>query len=160
MSNKKLKTGATIIGIGIVIAMGIAYYMFNMPQRNVQETKTDFKIEATTLVTEYLTDAGAANTKYLADDGDSKVIAVTGTVISITEDLNQQKVVLLNGGDTEAGVSCTFTKETNTNANTIEAGHKVTIKGVIRSGASYDEDLEMYENVIIEKSDLILNYNL
>ena len=36
----------------------------------------------------------------------------------------------------------------------IDPGHEITIKGVIRSGAYYDEDLEMYVNVIIEKSDL------
>jgi hypothetical protein len=34
-------------------------------------------------------------------------------------------------------------------------GQAITVKGVIRSGASYDEDLEMYENVILEKSDIV-----
>ena len=31
----------------------------------------------------------------------------------------------------------------------------ITVKGVIRSGASYDEDLELYENVTIDKSDIV-----
>ena len=34
-------------------------------------------------------------------------------------------------------------------------GDTVKVKGVIRSGAEYDEDLDLIENVIIEKSALI-----
>ena len=44
---------------------------------------------------------------------------------------------------------------TNSNTQNIKIGDNIVIKGVIRSGASYDADLEMYENVIIEKSDII-----
>lgn len=39
----------------------------------------------------------------------------------------------------------------------LKTGDKITIKGVIRSGASFDSDLDMYENVIIEKSDIVSN---
>jgi hypothetical protein len=35
-------------------------------------------------------------------------------------------------------------------------GETITVKGVIRSGASFDEDLELYENVILEKSDVVI----
>jgi hypothetical protein len=34
-------------------------------------------------------------------------------------------------------------------------GEEITVKGVIRSGAEYDEDLEMYEDVIMAKCDLV-----
>ena len=137
------------------IGLGIAYYMFNMPQRDVQNTEVDYTIEATTLVNEYLADATIANTKYLSTDGDSKIIAVSGFVESITEDLNMQQVVLLKESNENAGVSCTFMQATNNNATSLKKGDKVTIKGVIRSGANYDEDLEMFENVIIEKCDIL-----
>ncbi len=36
----------------------------------------------------------------------------------------------------------------------------IKVKGVIRSGANYDADLEMYEHVIMEKCDLITNVKL
>jgi DNA polymerase III alpha subunit len=134
---------------------GYAYYLWNMPQRNVQETPVDFKLNASQLVEEYLNDAKTANQKYLSDDGDSKVLAITGTVNKIDDDMNKQKVVLLKTESDKAGVSCTFTSATNSHAQNLKAGDIVTIKGVIRSGASYDSDLEMYENVIIEKCDLI-----
>ena len=48
-----------------------------------------------------------------------------------------------------------FTAETNDNLNRITVGQAIKVKEVIRSGASYDEDLEMYENVILEKSDIV-----
>jgi len=59
--------------------------------------------------------------------------------------------VLLKSATNNAGVSATFTKETNAHTDNIKVGDKITIKGVIRSGASFDPDLDMYENVIIEK---------
>jgi hypothetical protein len=43
------------------------------------------------------------------------------------------------------------------NNEELKIGTKVSIKGVIRSGAGYDEDLDMYEDVILEKCDLIRN---
>ena len=109
------------------------------------------------IVTEYLTNSEAANKKYLDEEGNSKVLEITGIVASISEDFNNQKVILLKNETDKAGVSATFTKETNANANNVKVGDKITIKGVIRSGATYDADLEMYENVIIDKSDIVSN---
>ncbi|NHB70326.1 OB-fold protein [Perlabentimonas gracilis] len=152
---KKMKIVAIVISSAIVIGSAVGLYMFNMPHRNVQNASTDFSLTASQLVADYLEDPTKANEKYLADDGDSKVLEIKGTVAKISEDFNGQKVVLLQGNTDKAGVNCTFTHETNTNVSTIQVGQTVTIKGVIRSGASYDEDLEMYENVVIEKSDLV-----
>ena len=64
-------------------------------------------------------------------------------------------MILLKNADDKAGVSCTFTKETEASVAGVTVGQKIKVKGVIRSGASYDEDLELYENVILEKCDLI-----
>ena len=126
-----------------------------MPHRNVQETTTDYTLKATDIVKEYLTSPQIANDKYLDAEGESKILEIEGTISSITEDFNNQKVVLLKPNDQEAGVSCTFTEATNQSVSNLSVGQKVTLKGVIRSGASYDEDLEMYENVIMEKCDLV-----
>lgn len=152
---KIIKVAIIAIALGIVIAGSAAYYMFHMPHRNVQNTSTDFSVTASQLVAEYLENSTVANEKYLADDGDSKILEIKGTVAKISEDFNGQKVVLLQENSDKAGVSCTFTKETNNNVSNIKAGETITIKGVIRSGASYDTDLEMYENIVIEKSSLI-----
>lgn len=150
-----MKWGIIIAVSGAIIGVSTAAYMFYQPHRDVQSSAADVEISAKEIVDEYLANATAANDTYLQEEGESKIISVTGVVASIEEDMNQQKVVLLKGQDAEAGVSCTFTHDTNVHANELKIGDKVTIKGVIRAGAGYDEDLEMYEHVIMEKCDII-----
>lgn len=146
-----------ILTVGVLIAVAVVLYMFNKPARDVQATKTDFSLQASEIVNEYLTDAKKANDKYLDENGNSKVLEITGIVAKISEDFSQQKVILLKLASDKAGVSATFTKETNSHTNLIKVGDEITVKGVIRSGASYDADLEMYENVILDKSDIVSN---
>lgn len=157
MKKKIVKWGLIFLVSGLVIGGGIVFYLFNMPHRDVQASNIDYKISASELVIEYLTNTDKANNKYLQEEGDSKILAVTGIVRSIDEDMNNQKVVLLQDYQIQAGVSCTFTASTNVNAEKLIIGDKVTIKGVIRSGAGYDEDLELYEDVILEKCDVLHN---
>ena len=158
MNKKKiLKIVLLLIGGIILIGGGVGYYMFNKPARDVQSTKTDYSYNASEIVSEYLADAQKANDKYLDEEGNSKVLEISGTVAEISEDYNNQKVILLKTADDKAGVSCTFMPTPNSHTQNIKIGDKVIIKGVIRLGASYDEDLGMYENVIIEKSDIISN---
>ncbi len=157
MKRKKVLKIVAILGVaGILIAGGIGLYMFNMPHRDVQSADADYTLTASEIVSEYFTDNEAANKKYLAADGDSKILEITGVVSKISEDFSGQKVVLLKGEQVKAGVSATFTSETNSSLDNVQIDQKITIKGVIRSGASYDDDLEMYEHVIIEKSDIVL----
>ncbi|MDF1576252.1 MAG: hypothetical protein P1P86_13775 [Bacteroidales bacterium] len=156
MKKKKVLRIIAVLGVtGLIIAGGIGLYMFNMPQRDVQSAGTDYSVTSTQIVNEYLNDQEAANQKYLASDGDSKILEVTGVVSSITEDFNGQRVVLLKETGDPAGVSATFTSETGGSLEGIGAGQTITVKGVIRSGASYDEDLGFYLNVVLEKSAVI-----
>ena len=159
MTRKKkiIKIGIIVIVVGLLIAGSVGYYMFNQPHRDVQSMKADLQMESSELVKEYLTDANSANEKYLQEEGESKILLLTGIIKNIDEDLNHQKVILLKSNSDKAGVSCTFTSETNSNITGLSIGDKVTVKGVIRSGASYDEDLELYEDVILEKCDIIKN---
>jgi hypothetical protein len=155
MKNRKtLNIIAAVALAGILLGGGIGFYLFNKPHRDVQSAKIDYVLTSTQIVSEYLTDMDAANQKYLAADGDSKILEITGVVNKITENFNGQKVVLLKGSEDKAGVSATFTPETNSKLAGVKIGQTITVKGVIRSGASYDEDLELYENVILEKSDI------
>lgn len=157
MTTKKkiFKIALIVIGVGLLIGGGVGYYMFNKPARDVQNTETDFSYQASEIVNEYLADPKKANDKYLDEAGNSKVLEISGTVAEISEDFNNQKVILLKAEGDKAGVSCTFTAETNANIKNVQIGDKTTIKGVIRSGASFDADLDMFENVIIEKSDIV-----
>ena len=155
MKNKGLKRILIIIGIAVVVGGGIILYIMFKPHRDTQSTPVDFKLSATELVTESLADANATNNKYLAEDGDSKIMAITGPISSIGTDFDNNQVVLLKDENAEAGVKCTFMKETNKNAEKLIVGDIVTIKGVYRVAASYDEDFEEYEDVIVEECDII-----
>jgi len=155
MNKKILKWGLIVLAAVIVVGGGVFLYMFFQPHRDVQATQSDYQLSAKQIVDEYLADYNTANDKYLQEEGDSKVIEITGIIAEISEDFNNQKVVLLKNLGENAGVSCTFTSETNKNAEKLKVGDKVTIKGVIRSGAGYDEDMELYEDVIFEKCDVV-----
>lgn len=144
-----------ILSLGILIAIGIALYMFFKPARDIQATKTDYSYSASVIVNEYLTDAKAANDKYLDEEGNSKVLEITGKVADISEDFNNQKVILLKSSTDKAGVNATFIKKANAHTDDVKIGDEITVKGVIRSGATYDPDLEMYENVILDKCDIV-----
>jgi hypothetical protein len=158
MAKKKIFRKLSIIAIAaIVTVMAVTYYMFNMPHRDVQSAKSDYVLTASDVVVEYLENPKAANQKYLASNGESRILEITGKVKKISEDFNGKKVVLLKEEGDKAGVSATFSDESSTRVEKLQVGQSVTIKGVIRSGASFDPDLDMYENVILEKSDLILN---
>ena len=160
MKKRKVFRIIAIIGIaGLLVGGGIGLYMFNKPHRDVQSAQADYVLSSSQIVTEYLADYQTANQKYLAADGNSKILEISGEVSEISENFNGQKVVLLYGVKDRAGVSAIFTAETNDNLKGIKVGRKITVKGVIRSGASYDEDLEMYENVIIDKSDIVKEEN-
>lgn len=153
MKNSKI---VTRLAISLVLIGGLVlYYVFLMPHRNVQSSKSDYNLNASELVNEYLSNPELANEKYLDSEGESKIIEVTGNVYEVSEDLNNNKVIILKSEDDKAGVSCTFTPETNAKASQLKTGDKITVKGVIRAGASFDSDLDMYENVILEKCDLV-----
>jgi len=152
---KIIKIGLILALVGVLVAGSVGFYMFNVPHRDVQSQEVDFSLTTSEIVSEYLSDMDAANEKYLAADGDSKILAISGTISKISEDFSGQKVVLLKETADKAGVSTSFTEETNANASELKVGQKVTIKGVIRSGAAYDEDLEMYEHVILDKCDIV-----
>ena len=144
-----------IIAVIAIIVIAYGAYMWFMPHQNVQGTKAFKTIKATALVHEFLQDKDKANDLYLDAEGESKVLVITGTIANISIDQLNQQVVLLKDATEKMGVSCTFTVDSNSQVEQLKVGDKVQIKGVIRSGAEYDEDLDLTENVIVEKSAIV-----
>ncbi|WP_416864221.1 MAG: OB-fold protein [Imperialibacter sp.] len=155
MKNKLIKRGIIVVAIGLAAGVLYAVYLFNMPHRDVQASNADFELEAGELVSEYLANPEAANEKYLQEEGESKILIISGTIASIDTDMNNLHVVLLKKPTDKAGVSCTFMTSTDEKAAQLKVGQTISIKGVIRAGAGYDADLGLYENVILEKSDIV-----
>ena len=155
MNKKKIiKITAILILVGALIGGGIVYYLFNMPHRNIAASKTDVVISANEVVKEFLDNPASANDKYLDEEGESKILEISGIISAINKDFDGNAEVILKSNESKAGVCCTFTAETNATTNNLTVGQTISIKGVIRSGASFDADLDMYENVIVEKCSL------
>ncbi|NOZ35868.1 MAG: hypothetical protein GXO80_11290 [Chlorobi bacterium] len=154
---KKSKTKKIILIVAVVAVLGAIYpmYLFFMPHRDVQQTEVFATLSAKQLVDEYLKDYTAANNKYLAEDGDSKVLIIKGVIASISEDQNNQTVILLKDAGENAGVSCTFLPEATKRIKNLKPGEKIKVKGFITLGASYDEDMEEYEDVNLMNCDIV-----
>ena len=153
-TKKRIKVILLTLLVGTILGGSYALYVWNMPHLDVQAQKADFLIESSILVSEYLQNEKTANEKYLNNDGDSKIFVVKGMVKSKGMDMNKQITILLQGENDKAGVNCVFTSATNKNAEALEIGNNAIIKGIIRSGAKYDSDLGLYENVLLEKCDV------
>ena len=150
---KIIKIIAGIVVLGIVTAVIIVVSIFMTPHRDVKNTATDFKVNAKVLVDEYLADANSANEKYLIDDGDSKIFEVTGRVDQLFKNQKNQDVILLKSAEDELGVQCTFISGESIDGVAIDK--VITVKGKIEQGASFDEDLEIGEDVIIGECSLV-----
>ena len=83
------------------------------------------------------------------------MLIIKGIISSITKDQNDQTVILLKDASEEAGVNCTFLKDAKSRIIDLKLGDKIKVKGFITLGASYDEDMEMYEDVIMQDCDII-----
>ena len=149
MKKRIVKTGLIAGSVLAIAGIVVVLYMFNMPHRNVTKAKTDYSLSATQLVQEYLTNQEAANEKYLSADGNSKILVITGTIADISEDFGGNRVILLKEDGDNAGVNCTMDPSSET--GNLLPGQQITVKGVIRAGAGYNSDMEMYINAILEK---------
>ena len=155
MKKKSLKRIGIILFIGIVIAGSVGAYMWFKPHRDVQSTNAFTTLTAKQLTDEFTADAAKANAKYLASDGNSKVLIIEGRVSSINENQNGDKVIILKAEEDKVGVRAGFTKETNANVSSVEVGDIIKIKGAITAGNRYDADLDLYEHAILMQSDIV-----
>ena len=156
MKKKKIiKWSLRLFIIGLTTAISVFLYVWLMPHRDIQATALDFNLTSSELVQEYLDNSQKANLKYLQEEGDSKILAVTGKIAVISKDMEGNSTVLLKNEGDDLGVLCYFMKGTNKNTLSLIVGDLVTIKGVIRSGAEYDEDLDLYEDAILQDCDIL-----
>jgi hypothetical protein len=155
MNKKTIKRIGLIILAVIIIAGGIGAYAWFKPHRNVQATKAFAELKVNDLVNEFSADAATANRKYLASDGNSKVLTVEGRVSKISVNQNGETVIVLKDHGARAGVIATLLKETSDKIAGIKEGDVIQVKGVITAGSSYDADLDLYEHAVLVQSDIV-----
>ena len=90
-----------ILLIGIAVAGGVGFYMYNKPAEKTITAKEEYTVEAAALFSEFSDNETQANTKYL-----NKVIAVKGKVLDITPNDSLGINLTLETGDEMFGVSC------------------------------------------------------
>lgn len=123
----KMKRLLLIVGIGIVLAAAIAFFMWNKPDDKAEDHE-GISVAAATLCKDYTADEAKANTQYL-----SKVLEVTGTVTEATTSQDGAVVIKLQG-DEDKTVQCTM-RDKDVKA---AAGQQLTIKGFCSGSTMFD----------------------
>jgi hypothetical protein len=121
--SRKAIVALLLIALAIVAALIVWKWVFKKSEVNVSSKKAEIEIEAAVLTREFEENEEAANIRYLG-----KIIAVSGTVNSVTEDEQNLSVYLKNAEDF-SGVMCTISKASE-NINPFKAGDQVKIKGI------------------------------
>jgi hypothetical protein len=150
-----IRTILIMMTAGIILGGCAELHSYLLPDRDVQKLPADYQVTASELTAEFLNDTDRANLKYLSDDGESKILEITGRVSRITENFNGDKVLFLQNDNDKAGVTCTFMPETNHSVDDIKPGDVATVKGDIIHGAYYDEGLGMFVNATVNNCDII-----
>ena len=122
----KLKNYFFILAGCIIILALVGFYFYNEPASRVTNEKPLYELKSDDLLSDYMTDETGANKKYLG-----KVIEVTGTLINISSEDQQQEVTLmLNAGEEMAGISCKVNLKSNPEVIKLKSGSQVSIKGI------------------------------
>ena len=128
MKNKLIISGGIIL---LALFTG-GYLLLNQSHRNIQELDPDFTISVASLVNDYLVNPTKANTKYLAADGQSKILVLEGNINSISKSSNGRLIIILKDVSQKVGIQCLFLSKQN--FNKAKVGDQIKIKGVLRAG--------------------------
>jgi hypothetical protein len=121
--SRKAIVALLLVALAIVAALIVWKWVYKKSDVSVSSKKAEVEIEAAVLTREFEENEEAANAKYLG-----KVIAVSGSVNTLTEDEQNISVYLKNAEDI-SGVMCTISKA-SINTSQIKTGDQVKIKGI------------------------------
>jgi hypothetical protein len=130
MTKKRIIIG----GIVVVILMAAVYtwYEYNRTVQGLSAVRADYSVNATALITEFVTNEDSANKKYL-----NKILSVKGTIKSIEAGQGAGTIVLGDASDM-SGVRCVLDSSAHPMNPSLQQGAVITIKGAI-TGFSKDE---------------------
>jgi tRNA_anti-like len=128
----------TVITILLLAAISYGLYVWNKPQRDVQDEKA-VTIAATAIFDSFIVNETKANELYL-----NKAIQVTGEVSEIKKNQDGKAVVYLKSTDPVFGVNCTFKEE----PGPLEKGTTITFKGIC---TGYLSDVIINQGIIVKE---------
>jgi len=116
------KTILILLGLGVMVGIGIAYYQFTKTYDDTSDLKTDYVLQADELLSEFLTNEEQALEKYKG-----KIIEVTGEISNVDVASATNSNIFLGVKGEIDGISCNV--EQNAEVLSLQKGQKITIKG-------------------------------
>lgn len=133
----------TLLGIiaVVLIAGSTGYYFYNKGPVNVKNASAK-SISASELYAAFLSDSVRSREIYC-----NKIWKVSGTVIQVSKNVQNQVIVMLETSETGAFVNCTMEEETPG----LQENSQVVIKGICTGMGMGDPDLGILGDVYITR---------
>lgn len=124
------KKFAIILALFVVfLGAGISLKMFFKPHADINRLKTEFKLEARSLISEFEKDENSATTRY-----SEKILEINGELKSKTKMQNGTDLLILE--DEMQGISCqldsSWASANQPVIQALEIGKPITIKGICK----------------------------
>lgn len=149
---KKFKYPAIGAFCLFILALGIGLNIYYQPHRDVKSAPVFDEFDVDDFTSEFLDDPEKAEEKYLAENGESKIVSMTGTISEIDTNFNGDIVITLKSTKYEVGARFTLMEDQKEKAAELIVGDKTKITGVVSAGAEFDHDFNMYLDAILEQA--------
>jgi tRNA_anti-like len=137
---KSTKKIIVIIIIAIIAVMTlVGYVLWNKPHRNVRDA-SGIKVTAADLYNSFISDSAKARALYT-----DKVVEVSGEIIKINLNQQQQQIIFLKTAVDGAYINCTMEED----AEGHNVGEKILIKGICSGYIGGDADMGLPGDVIL-----------
>jgi hypothetical protein len=108
-----------------VVSLGVGYYMFNMPPKNLSKINPDVTVSANELMSAFEDNEQAANEVYLG-----RIVEVSGKISNFTMNDDGSAQLILETPSLMGGISCNFNIEDISGYKTVlRDGEDAVIKG-------------------------------
>jgi len=148
----KLKYPAIAAFCVTILVLGIGLNMYFEPHRDVKTAPVFDEFDVDDFTSEFLDDPKKAQEKYLAEDGESKIVEISGTISDIDTNLRGDIVIELHGTKKEPGARFTLMEDQKEKASKLKVGDQTKITGVVSAGAEFDDDFNHYLDAILEQA--------
>lgn len=142
------KTILYLIVIALIAGGGIAYYLFNKPQRTADNEKPFAVLTTDQLYQEFVANDTMAYHKY-----QGKVLQISGVMGKTDVDASGYRVVYLDTENSNVNVVVTLMKDAMVSAH---VGDSITVKGIC-NGATIEPMLDMLSDIQLNQGKVIEN---
>lgn len=137
---KKKKVFILVILALVLAGISYAWMKYNEGPLNIHQAK-GIAVSSEELYSTFRKDSVTANKIY-----NNKIVLVTGKIVTIKKNNDQQQVILLNSNEDGAYVNCTMEETSG-----VKEGAIVSIKGICGSIGQGEEDLGIKGDVYITR---------